>query len=72
MAILQASMARFEVAAISLGEMTVGQDKLTADTQAFIEWCRYFITGVLDWSLASRRYGMAKCLQEDGTLDIVF
>jgi hypothetical protein len=71
MVMLKASMAGFEVAAKGLSEMTAGQEQLSKDTQDFVKWSRYFITGVLDWSLASRRYGMAKCLLEDGSLDII-
>lgn len=71
MIMLQDSMSGFEIAAKDLVEMTAGQEQLSKDTHDFIKWCRYFITGVLDWSLASRRYGMAKCLLEDGSLDII-
>ncbi|XXH04947.1 mitofusin [Hypoxylon texense] len=68
---LQESMKRFEDAVISLGETASTDEQLSKDVQSFIKWCRYFITGVLQWSLESRRYGMAKCRHEDGSLSIV-
>lgn len=69
--LLQDSMKGFEEAATSLTEMTADDAQVSKDTQAFIKWCRYFITGVLQWSLESKRYGMAECLQEDKSLNIV-
>ncbi|KAI1452102.1 terpenoid synthase [Annulohypoxylon moriforme] len=68
---LRDSMKGFEDAAASLTEMTSDDEQVSKDTQSFIKWSRYFITGVLQWSLESRRYGMAECLQEDGSLNIV-
>ncbi|ORY63945.1 isoprenoid synthase domain-containing protein [Pseudomassariella vexata] len=72
MAVLEESMRTFETAVDNLTKMTADDAQLSTDTQAFIKWCRYFITGVLEWSLESRRYGMAKCIQEDGSLSIPF
>jgi hypothetical protein len=77
MHLLLESMAKFESAATDLGRLQLGSDaehdeaKVSEDIQAFIKWCRYFITGVLDWSLKSRRYGMAQCIESDGSLKIV-
>ncbi|KAH8647233.1 isoprenoid synthase domain-containing protein [Xylariales sp. PMI_506] len=71
MTMLRDSMAQFELAAKQLTEMTASEEALQKDASEFVEWCRYFITGVLDWSLASRRYGMAKCLNQDESLDII-
>ncbi|KAI1777645.1 terpenoid synthase [Hypoxylon cercidicola] len=68
---LQESIKRFEDAATSLGETASSDAQLSTDVQSFIKWCRYFITGVLQWSLESPRYGMADCLHEDGSLSIV-
>ncbi|KAI1343250.1 isoprenoid synthase domain-containing protein [Xylariaceae sp. FL0016] len=68
---LQESMERFESAASALCAMEPGQDELNQNIRDFIKWCRYFITGVLYWSLESRRYGMADCIGQDGTLSIV-
>ncbi|KAI1212333.1 terpenoid synthase [Annulohypoxylon truncatum] len=68
---LRDSMKGFEDAAASLTEITSHDSQVSKDTQSFIKWCRYFITGVLQWSLESKRYGMAECLQEDGSLNIV-
>ncbi|KAI1374941.1 terpenoid synthase [Hypoxylon crocopeplum] len=68
---LRESMKRFEGAATSLSETVSSDTQLDKDVQSFIKWCRYFITGVLQWSLESRRYGMADCLHEDGSLSIV-
>ncbi|KAI1768969.1 terpenoid synthase [Hypoxylon sp. FL1150] len=68
---LQASMKRFEEAATSLDEIAYGDEQLGKDIQSFVKWCRYFITGVLQWSLESRRYGMAECRHDDGSLSIV-
>ncbi|KAI1417469.1 terpenoid synthase [Hypoxylon sp. FL1857] len=69
--LLQETVRKFEEAARSLSEMTSNDAQLSKDVQAFIKWCRYFITGVQQWSLESRRYGMAKCVNEDGSLSIV-
>jgi hypothetical protein len=68
---LRETMDRFEVAAGELGKMAAEDAQLHANILDFIKWCRYFITGVLYWSLESRRYGMAKCINPDGTLNIV-
>ncbi|KAI1810735.1 terpenoid synthase [Poronia punctata] len=68
---LSETMSRFEAAAKELGEISPEKDELQGNILNFILWCRYFITGVLYWSLESRRYGMAKCINADGTLSIV-
>ena len=70
-AALQESMRGFEDAAKALGEMASDDAQVSRDVQAFIKWCRYFITGVLQWSLESKRYGMADCRHKDGSLSIV-
>lgn len=71
MDLLKNSTTKFELAAVSLIKLTTDDSKAREDTAAFIEWCRYFITGVLDWSLKSRRYGMAQCVQNDQSVDVV-
>lgn len=68
---LRESMKGFERAATSLSETSSYDAQVSEDVQSFIKWCRYFITGVLQWSLESRRYGMADCVNEDGSLGIV-
>ncbi|KAI1808456.1 terpenoid synthase [Daldinia bambusicola] len=70
---LRESMRGFEQAAKALVEMASDDDDaaVSRDVQAFIKWCRYFITGVLQWSLESKRYGMADCRHKDGSLSIV-
>ncbi|KAI0537920.1 terpenoid synthase [Xylaria digitata] len=68
---LKETMERFEAAAEALGKISPEDAKLHGNILDFIKWCRYFITGVLYWSLESRRYGMAKCINADGTLSIV-
>ncbi|OTB07944.1 hypothetical protein M426DRAFT_216497 [Hypoxylon sp. CI-4A] len=68
---LQGSIRGFEDAAASLGQMVSDDAQLDKDVQSFVRWCRYFITGVQQWSIESARYGMAQCLQEDGSLSIV-
>ncbi|KAI0850930.1 terpenoid synthase [Daldinia vernicosa] len=70
-AALRESMKGFEEAAKALGEMASDNAEVSRDVQAFIKWCRHFITGVLQWSLESKRYGMADCLHKDGSLSIV-
>ncbi|KAI0390729.1 terpenoid synthase [Xylariaceae sp. FL0594] len=67
---LQETMDRFETAAKQLGEIRPEDAELHGNILDFVLWCRYFITGVLYWSLESRRYGMAKCINADGTLSI--
>ncbi|KAH9992376.1 terpenoid synthase [Xylariaceae sp. FL0662B] len=69
--LLQGTMGRFEEAATSLLEATSSDAQLNKNIQDYIKWCRYFTTGVLQWSLESRRYGMAECRNKDGSLDIV-
>ncbi|KAJ2987460.1 hypothetical protein NUW58_g4493 [Xylaria curta] len=69
--LLKETMERFEAAAQELSEIAPGDAVLHGNILEFIKWCRYFITGVLYWSLESRRYGMAKCVNADGTLSIV-
>ncbi|KAI0430290.1 terpenoid synthase [Xylaria sp. FL1042] len=68
---LKETMERFEAAADALGAIAPEDPQLHGRILDFIKWCRYFITGVLYWSLESRRYGMAKCINADGTLSIV-
>ncbi|KAI1164843.1 terpenoid synthase [Nemania serpens] len=68
---LKETMERFEAAAEELGQIAPEDAQLHGNILDFIKWCRYFITGVLYWSLESRRYGMAKCINADGTLSIV-
>jgi hypothetical protein len=68
---LKETMARFESAAKELCEIAPDDAQMHSNILAFVKWCRYFITGVLYWSLESRRYGMAKCINADGTLSIV-
>ncbi|KAI1493676.1 isoprenoid synthase domain-containing protein [Biscogniauxia mediterranea] len=68
---LKGSMERFEIAAKTLSETAPDDATLNKNIQDFVEWCRYFTTGVLYWSLESRRYGMADCINPDGSLDIV-
>ncbi|KAI3320917.1 terpenoid synthase [Xylariaceae sp. AK1471] len=68
---LKETMERFEAAAKELNEIASDDAQLHTNILDYIKWCRYFITGVLYWSLESRRYGMAKCINADGTLSIV-
>ncbi|KAI5864558.1 terpenoid synthase [Durotheca rogersii] len=68
---LRGSMRGFETAAAALDAETAGDAKVNEDARRFVRWCRYFTTGVLQWSLESQRYGMAKCVREDGSLEIV-
>ncbi|KAI0522057.1 terpenoid synthase [Xylaria bambusicola] len=67
---LKESMERFEAAAEEFRAMAPEDSELHGNILNYIKWCRYFITGVLYWSLESRRYGMAKCINADGTLSI--
>ncbi|GAP88016.1 putative terpene synthase [Rosellinia necatrix] len=68
---LRETMERFEDAARELGEISPEEAEVHENILGFVKWCRYFITGVLYWSLESRRYGMAKCVNADGSLSIV-
>jgi len=69
--LLENAMQEFESAAKELDEMTATNGESSADMKAYVESCQYFITGVLEWSLTSKRYGMEKCMREDGSLSIV-
>lgn len=71
MTLLRQAMANFEGAAESLTQLTSGDKQAQLDAAAFVEWCRYFITGVLYWSLESPRYGMAQCVTEDGYVNLI-
>ncbi|KAI1259520.1 terpenoid synthase [Xylariaceae sp. FL1019] len=68
---LQASMERFEESVNGLSQISPNDAVMHGNILEFVKWCRYFITGVLYWSLESRRYGMSKCINPDGTLSIV-
>ncbi|KAI5924557.1 isoprenoid synthase domain-containing protein [Camillea tinctor] len=70
-AALKGSIDRFEIAAKTLSETAPEDASLNKNLKDFVKWCRYFTTGVLYWSLESGRYGMAECINPDGTLDIV-
>lgn len=65
MKLLRQAMTNFERAAESLAQLTSSDKQVQLDAAAFVEWCRYFITGVLYWSLESPRYGMAQCVTKD-------
>ncbi|KAI0441091.1 terpenoid synthase [Xylaria telfairii] len=69
--VLKETLERFEAAVEELSQITPEDEQLHGNILDYIKWCRYFITGVLYWSLESRRYGMAKCINADGTLSIV-
>ncbi|KAI1099994.1 terpenoid synthase [Jackrogersella minutella] len=69
--LLRDAMKKFEDAVTSLTTMAHDDAQVSKDVESFIKWCRYFITGVLQWSLESGRYGMAKCLNDDGSLTIL-
>ncbi|KAI1177814.1 terpenoid synthase [Nemania sp. FL0916] len=69
--VLKEAMEGFEGAASDLGEVARGDAQLQSNLISYIKWCRYFITGVLHWSLGSSRYGMAKCINADGSLSIL-
>ncbi|KAI1328232.1 terpenoid synthase [Xylariaceae sp. FL0255] len=69
--VLQHSMKTFEAAAVDLDRKAPEDAELRTNILEFVKWCRYFITGVLYWSLESPRYGMSKCINDDGTLSIV-
>jgi hypothetical protein len=68
---LKMTMERFEAAVDELSKIAPEDAQLHCNILSFIKWCRYFTTGVLYWSLESRRYGMAKCINADGTLNIL-
>ncbi|KAI0111240.1 terpenoid synthase [Nemania sp. FL0031] len=68
---LKETMERFEVAVEALSKISPEDAQLHGNIMSFVKWCRYFTTGVLYWSLESGRYGMAKCINTDGTLSIV-
>ncbi|KAI1437892.1 terpenoid synthase [Xylaria sp. CBS 124048] len=70
-AALNDTVARFEAAVQELDANSAHDDQLHSNVDEYVKWCRYFITGVLYWSLESRRYGMAKCINPDNTLSIV-
>lgn len=67
---LRETIAGFEATTKELSELAPTDAQLHNDILDFIKWCRYFITGVLYWSLESRQYGMASCINADGTLSI--
>lgn len=71
MSLLQAAMRNFKSAAEALEKLTAGDERVCKDVQAFIKWCRFFITGVVVWSLESNRYGMAACKQDDCSVKVV-
>ncbi|KAI2626454.1 terpenoid synthase [Hypoxylon sp. NC1633] len=68
---LKQTVKEFEEAAVSLTKEVAGDEKLTKEVEEYIKWCRHSTTAVLQWSLESRRYGMAKCINEDRTLTVV-
>lgn len=71
MTLLRQAMANFEEAGESLTQFTLNDKQVQLDVAAFVEWCRFFITGVLYWSLESPRYGMAQCVTKDGGISLV-
>ncbi|KAJ7646572.1 isoprenoid synthase domain-containing protein, partial [Roridomyces roridus] len=63
--IMSEAKARFEAAANDLDIMCADDNALRKDTGNFVQWCRYFSTGVMYWGMDTSRYGLKSCVQED-------
>ncbi|KAI1425314.1 terpenoid synthase [Xylaria sp. FL1777] len=67
---LEDAMMMFKIAAQELSNVAAPNSQLKDDIHKFVKWCRYYVTASLYWSLESRRYGMMKYTNADGTLSI--
>lgn len=61
------SVANFDKAYHKLDKRTQGNDSLNKELRTYVRDCRRFVTGLLEWSLMTKRYGMQSCLQPDGS-----
>ncbi|KAJ7646599.1 isoprenoid synthase domain-containing protein [Roridomyces roridus] len=68
--IMAEAKARFEAAAKDLDVICADDSVLRKDTANFVQWCRYFSTGVMYWSMGTQRYGIKSCVREDGTIEL--
>ncbi|KAK6524096.1 hypothetical protein TWF694_005759 [Orbilia ellipsospora] len=83
MELLRAKKIEFDAAVMKLSQETrladqkrIGKisDKKAVTHEKHIDtlvkWCRYTITGYVDWNLKSNRYHLADSIQEDGSLKV--
>ncbi|KFA72343.1 hypothetical protein S40288_09327 [Stachybotrys chartarum IBT 40288] len=61
----------FDAAGEDLLRAVGGDAEAVLAARKFIDGCRFIVTGTLDFTLTSPRYGIFKLLREDGSLEIV-
>lgn len=66
-ALFAKSVASYDDAYRQLDERTQGDGRVNEDLRTYVRDCRRFVTGLLEWSLMTKRYGMKSCLQADGS-----
>jgi hypothetical protein len=66
--ILKESVKKFERAFKMLEGQTSLDSKLDNDMKAFVDNCRTWVTGLLEWTLTSERYKMYQYLHQDGSV----
>lgn len=65
--IFSLSVASFEEAYRTLDERTQYDSQLNDDLHTYVKSCQRVVTGLLEWSMTTKRYQIQSCLQPDGT-----
>jgi hypothetical protein len=66
-AIFASCASNFDAAYEALDEKTRADSELNKELGLYVRHCRRFVTGLLEWSLATKRYQIQSCLQDDGS-----
>lgn len=69
--ILQSSVLRFDQAA-SIPESNLPATNIQPQMHRYLEICRTTVTGLLTWSLSTRRYNLARYKDEDDGIAFKF
>lgn len=67
---LKMSVKSFERAFRILDTQTKSDIKLNGDMRMYVDNCRTFVTGLLEWALVSARYKMSLYLKHDGSVPV--
>ncbi|KAJ5711140.1 terpene synthase family metal binding domain-containing protein [Penicillium malachiteum] len=63
---LQSSVSKFDEAAIQI-EASAAGSQYADQMQTYLDICRTTVTGLLTWSLSTKRYGLLRHRQSDGS-----
>ncbi|KAJ4327100.1 hypothetical protein N0V84_002488 [Fusarium piperis] len=68
---MRTAVKEFDEAAERLLGMAGSDKDLTGLVRRYIDGCRATVTGILEFTLTSPRYNIAKLIQQDGSLEII-